>query len=103
MNHIMASEFADLKIESIVKKIKQAKYKLTSVHHKITNMLNARLLGILPPHKYGILKTGSRKDTQSDQTYCLYSAHPNPASITSTFPPAINLFKIRVEAQSKLV
>ena len=101
MNYIMASEFADLRIELIVNKIKQAKYKVTSIHHKITNMHSAGLLGILPTPEYGILETDSRKDTLAEQAYYLNSAYPNPASIPNTVPHAINLFKILVEAQSK--
>lgn len=103
MNYIIASEFADLKIGLIVDKIKQAKYKVTSIHHKITNMHSAGLLGILPTPEYGILETDSRKDILPEQTYYLYSAYPNPATIPNTVPDAINLFKIIVEAQLKLV
>jgi len=104
MNQRIFRGFDNPIIELIVKKIEQAKYKITSIQHKITNVLSARLLGILPPHEYGILEIDSRKDTLwSKQTYYLYSAYPNPASIPNSVPPAINLFKIRVEAQSKLV
>jgi len=103
MNQRIFRGFDNPIIELIVKKIEQAKYKLTSIHHKITNMLSAGLLGILPTPEYGILETDSRKDILPEQTYYLYSAYPNPATIPNTVPDAINLFKIIVEAQLKLV